>query len=137
MKKLACLLLLALLALLPAVLGEYYVNLGSQILIAVIFATSLNLLVGYAGLTSLGHAAYLGLSAYIAGWLALHLGLGHAMAAPLTLLATTAIGVIPAARSRSIASASAAGSIRRCWSSATGRTFSAPMPSSSAARITE
>ncbi|OAK57964.1 ABC transporter permease [Variovorax paradoxus] len=92
MKKLACLLLLALLALLPAVLGEYYVNLGSQILIAVIFATSLNLLVGYAGLTSLGHAAYLGLSAYIAGWLALHIGLGHAMAAPLTLLATTAIG---------------------------------------------
>ena len=92
MKKFACLLLLALLALLPAVLGEYYVNLGSQIMIAVIFATSLNLLVGYAGLTSLGHAAYLGLSAYIAGWLALHLGLGHATAAPLTLLATTAIG---------------------------------------------
>jgi len=86
------LLLLAVLALLPAVLGEYYVNLGSQMLIAVIFAVSLNLLVGYAGLTSLGHAAYLGLSAYIAAWLALRLGLGHAMAAPLTLLATTAIG---------------------------------------------
>ena len=86
------LLLLAALALLPALSGEYYVNLGSQMLIAVIFASSLNLLVGYAGLTSLGHAAYLGLSAYIAAWLALRLGLGHAMAAPLTLLATTAIG---------------------------------------------
>lgn len=92
MNTLRSLLLLAALALLPAVLGEYYVNLGSQMLIAVIFATSLNLLVGYAGMTSLGHAAYLGLSAYIAAWLALRLGIGHAMAAPLTLLATTAIG---------------------------------------------
>ena len=85
-------LLLAALALLPAVLGEYYVNLGCQMLIAVIFASSLNLLVGYGGLTSLGHAAYLGLSAYIAAVLALRLGVGHALAAPLTLLATTAIG---------------------------------------------
>lgn len=92
--KIPGLLLLSALALLPAVSGEYYVNLGSQMLIAVIFASSLNLLVGYAGLTSLGHAAYLGLSAYIAAWLALRLGLGHAMAAPLTLLATTAIGGI-------------------------------------------
>ena len=92
MNKLALLLLFAALALLPAVVGEYYVNLGSQILIAVIFAASLNLLVGYAGLTSLGHAAYLGLSAYIAGWLALRMGMSHAFAAPITLLATTAIG---------------------------------------------
>ena len=92
MKRASIALLAAALLALPFFAGEYYVNLGSQIMIAVIFATSLNLLVGYAGLTSLGHAAYLGLSAYIAGWLALHLGLGHAMAAPLTLLATTAIG---------------------------------------------
>ena len=92
MNKLALLLLFAALALLPALVGEYYVNLGSQILIAVIFAASLNLLVGYAGLTSLGHAAYLGLSAYIAGWLALRMGMSHAFAAPITLIATTAIG---------------------------------------------
>ena len=42
--------------LLPLVSGEYYVNLGSQIMIAAVFAASLNLLVGYGGLTSLGHA---------------------------------------------------------------------------------
>ena len=52
------------LTLLPLFFGEYYVNLGSQIMIAAIFAASLNLLVGYGGLTSLGHATYLGLSAY-------------------------------------------------------------------------
>jgi branched-chain amino acid transport system permease protein len=92
MNKLFAALLLATLAAVPALFGEYYVNLGSQILIAVIFASGLNLLVGYAGLTSLGHAAYLGVSAYIAAWLALRLGMGHALLAPVTLLATTVIG---------------------------------------------
>ena len=45
---------------LPAYAGEFYVNLASQVLIAAIFAMSLNLLVGYGGLTSLGHASFLG-----------------------------------------------------------------------------
>lgn len=94
MKSTRRILLLAALALLPAFSSEYYVNLGSQMLIAVVFASSLNLLVGYAGLTSLGHAAFLGLSAYIAAWLALRLGMNHAFAAPITLIATTVIGGI-------------------------------------------
>ena len=55
--------LVAILVVLPLFFGEYYVNLGSQIMVAVIFAASLNLLVGYGGLTSLGHATYLGLAA--------------------------------------------------------------------------
>jgi branched-chain amino acid transport system permease protein len=84
--------LFAVLALLPALAGEYWLNLGSQVLIAVIFASSLNLLVGYAGLTSLGHAAYLGWSAYVVATLTLRFGLGHALAIPLTLLATAAVG---------------------------------------------
>ncbi len=86
------LLLLAVLIALPWFSGEYYVNLASQILIAAIFAASLNLLVGYAGLTSLGHASYLGLSAYISAWLSLRMGLGHALTAPAALLATTLTG---------------------------------------------
>ncbi len=84
--------LLLLLVALPWFSGEYYVNLASQILIAAIFAASLNLLVGYAGLTSLGHASYLGLSAYISAWLSLRMGLGHAVTAPAALLLTTLIG---------------------------------------------
>ncbi len=48
----------------PLVGGEYYINLTSQIFIAAIFAASLNLLVGYGGLPSLGHASWLGLAAY-------------------------------------------------------------------------
>jgi branched-chain amino acid transport system permease protein len=77
------------LALIPLVLGEYYVNLGSQILIFAVFAASINLLLGYGGLPTLGHAAYLGVSAYLSALVALKLGLGHLFAAPLALLGTT------------------------------------------------
>jgi len=80
---------LVLLALVPLLLGEYYVNLASQILIFAVFAASINLLLGYGGLPTLGHAAYLGVSAYLSALVALKLGLGHAFAAPLALLGTT------------------------------------------------
>ncbi len=79
---------------LPLLGGDYYINLGSQILIAALFALSLNLLVGYAGLTSLGHAAYLGVSAYVSGWLFLKLGWGHAMTAPAALVLTTLMAAV-------------------------------------------
>ncbi|MFD1579315.1 branched-chain amino acid ABC transporter permease [Ramlibacter ginsenosidimutans] len=85
---------LALLALLPFAIGEYFVNLASQVIIAVVFASSLNLLAGYGGLTSLGHAAFLGISAYTSAWLATKLGLGHAITAPAALLVTTLMGML-------------------------------------------
>ena len=94
MNLISIFLVLLFLALLPLVSGEYFVNLGSQILIAVIFASSLNLLVGYAGLTSLGHASYLGLSAYISALLSIKMGLGHSVTAPASLLLTTLIGMV-------------------------------------------
>ncbi|MDB6002681.1 MAG: Branched-chain amino acid transporter permease [Rhizobacter sp.] len=43
--------------------------LGTQVLAAALFALSLDLALGYAGIVTLGHAAYLGLGAYVAGWL--------------------------------------------------------------------
>jgi branched-chain amino acid transport system permease protein len=46
--------------------------LGSQILIVGLFAVSLDLILGYAGIVSLGHAAFFGLGAYTAGLLAAH-----------------------------------------------------------------
>src|SRR6185436_18596318 len=46
--------------------------LGSQILITGLFALSLDLILGYAGIVSLGHAAFFGLGAYTAGLLAAH-----------------------------------------------------------------
>ena len=46
--------------------------LGSQILIVGLFAVSLDLILGYAGIVSLGHAAFFGIGAYTAGLLAVH-----------------------------------------------------------------
>ncbi|MFZ9182711.1 MAG: branched-chain amino acid ABC transporter permease [Hylemonella sp.] len=94
MKRASFVIFLAVLLVLPWLGGDYYINLGSQILIAALFALSLNLLVGYAGLTSLGHAAYLGVSAYVSGWLFLKLGWGHAMTAPAALLLTTLMAAL-------------------------------------------
>jgi len=46
--------------------------LGSQILIVGLFALSLDLILGYAGIVSLGHAAFFGIGAYAAGLLSVH-----------------------------------------------------------------
>ncbi len=80
---------LILLILFPWVGGEFYINLASQIFIFAIFAASINLLLGYGGLATLGHASYLGVAAYTSALLGLKLGLGHWIAAPAALLGTT------------------------------------------------
>jgi len=91
MKKAAWILFALALAAFPWFAGEYYINLTSQIFVAAIFAASLNLLVGYGGLPSLGHASWLGLAAYLSAWMSLKLGLGHWVTAPAALLGTTLI----------------------------------------------
>jgi branched-chain amino acid transport system permease protein len=49
-----------------------YLVLISQIMIVGLFALSLDLMLGYAGIVSLGHAAFFGLGAYTAGLLSVH-----------------------------------------------------------------
>ena len=68
--------------------GVYYVNVASQILFFAIFALGLNVLVGYAGLVSLGHAGLFGIAAYATGYM-LQLGYGHTAA----ILVALVIGV--------------------------------------------
>jgi branched-chain amino acid transport system permease protein len=63
-----------------------YLTLGSQIFIAGLFALSLDLIMGYARIISLGHAAFFGIGAYTAGLLARH-GWGE----PVSGLAAAAI----------------------------------------------
>ena len=53
--------------LLPIVLTPNYLVLASQIAITALFALSLDLILGYAGIVSLGHAAFFGFGAYTAG----------------------------------------------------------------------
>jgi len=56
-------------ALLPFVLAPDYLILASQIAITALFALSLDLILGFSGIISLGHAAYFGIGAYTAGLL--------------------------------------------------------------------
>src|SRR5207245_10825558 len=79
-------------ALLPLVAGEYYINLSSQIVIFAVFAASINLLLGYGGLPTLGHAAYLGVAAYVSALLQLKLHYAHWLAGPLAVAATIPMG---------------------------------------------
>jgi branched-chain amino acid transport system permease protein len=73
---------------LPFVAGDFYINLASQILIAAIFALSLNLMVGFGGMTSLGHASYLGVAAYLSALLTSRYGFDHGTAALISILGT-------------------------------------------------
>src|SRR5437588_11009344 len=71
--------------------SEFYVNLASQILIYALLAVSLNLLLGYGGMVSLGHASFLGLAGY-AAVLLLNAGFGQLPSAILAILFSTACG---------------------------------------------
>ena len=53
------------LALLPLFAEKYYIQLFTKMMIMAIFAMSLDLLVGFTGLVSLGHAAFFGLAGYV------------------------------------------------------------------------
>src|SRR3982751_5934504 len=53
--------------LLPFVIAPDYLVLASQIAVSALFALSLDLILGYAGIVSLGHAAFFGFGAYTAG----------------------------------------------------------------------
>ena len=91
MKWIGVALIAASLLLPPLFAGDFYINLASQILIAGIFALSLNLLVGFGGMTSLGHASYLGVAAYISALLTSRYGFGHGTAAIISIAGTTAM----------------------------------------------
>jgi len=56
-----------------------YLSLGARILIYILYALSLDLIVGYAGIITLGHSAYFGLGAYVAGILAAKAGISDPM----------------------------------------------------------
>jgi branched-chain amino acid transport system permease protein len=49
-----------------------YLGFGTELLIAILFALSLDLALGYAGIITLGHAAFFGAGAYTVGLLAFH-----------------------------------------------------------------
>jgi branched-chain amino acid transport system permease protein len=75
-----------------------YLDLGTRMIVLTLCAMSLDLLVGYCGLVTLGHAAFFGLGAYTAGILALRVSadplLGLAAGAAVAALLGLASGVV-------------------------------------------
>src|SRR3989440_8488033 len=68
--------------LVPALGSRFYTFLANDVIIWALFATSLNLLVGYTGLVSFGHAAYFGIGAYTTGLLMKKLAVPFVLAFP-------------------------------------------------------
>ena len=64
-----------------------YVPLGARILIYILYALSLDLILGYAGIVTLGHSAFFGVGAYVAGILGAKMGITD----PLMQLAAAAL----------------------------------------------
>ena len=90
---LAAALILALLA--PASgISDFYVHLLVLMIIYAIFAMSLDVLMGYAGLPSLGHAAFFGLGAYAIGIATVKLGLPWWVGIIGGLVLCTAVGLV-------------------------------------------
>jgi branched-chain amino acid transport system permease protein len=77
----------------PFIFSLFYLNLVTEILILAIFALSLNILVGYTGLVSLGHAAFFGVGAYMSAILAREISPNFF----LTLFASLAAAIIASA----------------------------------------
>src|SRR6516162_509164 len=65
-----------------------------KVLCFALFACAFNLLIGYVGLLSFGHAAFFGMGSYIAAWTAKHWGISAEVAILLGGLTGAALGVV-------------------------------------------
>ena len=110
-----------LLALLPLTADRFWMQFIGKVMITCIFAASLDLLVGFAGLVSLAHAAFFGLSAYLLAGLTNHYGLVNPLLTlPLCLAHVSKSTVRAPARVLSSANRSAASVICRRSRSCSG-----------------
>jgi len=93
-KRFALAAALVVLATVPLWVGStYYVNIASQILFYAVFALAVNVLAGYAGLVSLGHAGLFGIAAYAAAKI-MTSGHGHLAVAAGALAVTLAAAAV-------------------------------------------
>ncbi len=75
-------------------MSNYILTLGIFIAINGIVACGLNIIVGYAGQISLGHAAFFGIGAYTAALLATKAGFSFWMSLPVVILVTGTVGLL-------------------------------------------
>jgi len=78
----------------PFVGNDYHIYMACLIGINIIAATGINILTGYTGLISLGHAAFMGIGAYSVAWLSNNLSLPFYLCLPLGGLIASIIGIL-------------------------------------------
>ena len=75
-------------------MSSYIITIGTLLVIQAIAVCGLNVIVGYAGQISLGHAAFFGIGAYAAALLSTKAGLSFWMALPLVMGISALIGLL-------------------------------------------
>ncbi len=92
---LVALAIVAVLLVLPFLLpGTFYLTIACHVIVFSLLALSLNILIGYGGMTSLGHAVYLGVPAYAYAWLVANAGFGPVPAAASAVALGTALAAV-------------------------------------------
>jgi len=87
--------LFALGAVMPMLIKQYHLNMLTEIIVFALYAVSYNLLLGYAGLLSFGHAMFFGTGAFTVAVALIHIpGLSMWSAIALALAMTTAVGFV-------------------------------------------
>src|SRR5712692_4906081 len=76
------------------ILNSYSLSLAIDVLIYALFAMSLDLLLGYTGLVSFGHAAFFGLGAYILAYVSTRLTGNLLITAPIVLSGTALAALV-------------------------------------------
>jgi branched-chain amino acid transport system permease protein len=135
-------LLILFVVIVPLVFGEYYLSIVNLVMISIVGALGLNILVGYTGQISIGHAAFMSVGAYTAANLAVRAGLPFWITLPAGGLMAAAVGAvvgIPSLRIKGLylAIATLAGQLIIEWiinhvpwiSGGTGASIQVPRPS--------
>ena len=97
-QKIATIVLLLVLLVLPRILGIFLTNVLDQVGIFVLMALGLNIVVGFAGLLDLGYVAFFAIGSYVTALLTstsdLGMGMNFWVAVPIAVLAATLAGII-------------------------------------------
>lgn len=80
--------------LIPLVVGEYWIHVAVEILIMGLFAVSFNMIFGYMGQLSFGHAAYFGVGAYATGLLLVKTSVPLPLSLALSMLTAGAFALV-------------------------------------------
>ena len=87
-------LLMLFIVIVPLAFGEYYLSIINLVLISIVGALGLNILVGYTGQISIGHAAFMSVGAYTAANLAVRAGLPFWITLPAGGLMAALVGAV-------------------------------------------